>query len=56
MEVDFWNSAEVGIFLSSFILPWNSTEFQVQNSAEYYGIPVKKQHGIPKEIMVLQGN
>jgi hypothetical protein len=41
-EVDFWNSAEVGIF-SELVL--NSAEFRVQDSAEYWGMALVKEGG-----------
>jgi uncharacterized protein YbaR (Trm112 family) len=62
-KVDFWNSAEVGIFLEISLyfcgIPRNSIEFCSHNSAEILGISRnsgKKQYGIPEEIPVLLQN
>jgi hypothetical protein len=46
MEVHFWNFAEVGFFSELVLLPRNSTEFLVQNSAGFGG----KTTRIPKDI------
>ncbi len=42
--MDFWNSAEVGIFSE---LVFTSAEFRVQDSAEYWGMtPVTEGGGL----------
>jgi hypothetical protein len=53
-EVDFWNSVELGIF-SDFLLR-NSTEFSVQNSAEFRGIPWNSERNTITTVLYIEIN
>jgi hypothetical protein len=58
-EVNFWNSAEVGIFSQLIYASGEFTELRGQNSAEFSGIPRNsgvKLHSIPTEIPVFHEN
>jgi hypothetical protein len=52
-EVDFCNTAEVGIFSKVAFL---SSEFTLQNSAVFRAIPEKIRPGISEEMPILQRN
>jgi hypothetical protein len=53
MEVDSWNSAELGIF-SELLYTFAEFEWKIpQNFAEYLGFLGNNQHGIPEEIKVV---